>query len=106
MAERMKTRPLLHADEILGTKARPPELKRKPAPAPNQQPEVRPHTGRPTDAEILELAADGLENAQIGVRLKRPTGYIKHRMEKINARLGARNRAHAVALFLREKALK
>jgi DNA-binding NarL/FixJ family response regulator len=58
--------------------------------------------------EILQLAADGLTNRQIGERLYLAEKTIKHHFSGIGGwagifrRLGALNRANAVAIGLRQ----
>ena len=54
----------------------------------------------PTDREIalLQFVADGLTNKEIAVRLSLSEETIKSYLQRILAKLEARNRAHAVAL--------
>jgi DNA-binding NarL/FixJ family response regulator len=51
-------------------------------------------TGR--QIEILRLAADGMPNREIGLRLGLSEGTIKQHMTRILCRLGAQNRTEAV----------
>ena len=55
--------------------------------------------------EVLRLAADGLTDAQIGQALHISDGTVSSHMVAIFSRMGARNRAHAVALAFRRKML-
>ena len=54
----------------------------------------------PSDREIavLQFVADGLKNKEIAVRLSLSEETIKSYLQRILAKLEARNRAHAVAL--------
>ena len=51
--------------------------------------------------EVLELVADGYRNREIGALLDVNEETVKTHMKKACATLEARNRAHAVALWLR-----
>ena len=53
--------------------------------------------------EVLRLAADGLTDAQIGQALHISDGTVASHMVAIFSRMGARNRAHAVALAFRRR---
>lgn len=55
--------------------------------------------------EILRLLADGLTDAQIGVQLGIAGGTVAAHLVVIYARLGARNRPHAVAISFRRNLL-
>jgi DNA-binding NarL/FixJ family response regulator len=48
--------------------------------------------------DILELIADGFENHEIAERLVISTETVKSHVRHLRAKLGARNRAHAVAI--------
>lgn len=56
--------------------------------------------------EVLRLMADGLTDIQIGHELHIAVGTVANHTMAIYARLGARNRAHAVALAFRLRMLK
>lgn len=58
-------------------------------------------TGR--ELEILELAQAGLSNAEIAARLFVSMGTVKQHMHHIQAKLGANNRTHAIALAVRQR---
>lgn len=49
---------------------------------------------------VVALAAHGLTNTAIGRRLGRSTNTIKSRLARLTVRLGARNRAHLVAVCI------
>ena len=53
-------------------------------------------TGR--ELEVLRLMAEGLTNEQIATRLIIALGTVKAHIHNISGKLGAQNRAHAVAL--------
>ena len=55
--------------------------------------------------EVLRLMADGLTDIQIGRELHIAVGTVANHTIAIYARLGARNRAHAVALAFRRRLL-
>ena len=55
--------------------------------------------------DVLRLAADGLTDIQIGQALHISVGTVASHMTAIYARMGAHNRAHAVALAFRRKML-
>lgn len=52
----------------------------------------------PRQLQVLQLAADGRTNARIAARLGLSTDGVKSVMRVVFERLGARDRAHAVAL--------
>ena len=56
-------------------------------------------TGR--ELQVLELAAEGLSNREIGQRLVLAENTVKCVIKKLLARLGAASRAHAVAIGFR-----
>lgn len=60
--------------------------------------------GGTTDRElaVLELVADGLENAQIGERLHISVETVKSHIRSLLGKLEALNRTHAVAIGLGE----
>lgn len=51
------------------------------------------------EVEVVVLVAQGLTNTEIGQRLHLGTDTVKTHMARACRKLGARNRAHAVALF-------
>ena len=55
----------------------------------------------PRETEVLELAAQGLGNREIGDRLGTASGTVKIHMQNILHKLGASDRTHAVTLALR-----
>jgi DNA-binding NarL/FixJ family response regulator len=55
----------------------------------------------PRETEVLELAAQGLGNREIGDRLGTAIGTVKIHMQNILHKLGASDRTHAVTLALR-----
>jgi DNA-binding CsgD family transcriptional regulator len=55
--------------------------------------------------EVLHAAADGLTDEEIGARLFIHAFTVKSHLKHIYAKLGARNRAHAVALGYRRELL-
>lgn len=52
----------------------------------------------PREHDVLRHVAHGLQNADIGKRLHLSEDTVKSHLRRITAKLGARNRAHAVAL--------
>jgi DNA-binding NarL/FixJ family response regulator len=62
-------------------------------------------SGRPSltkrQREILQLLADGLSTSQVARRLDLSAETVRTHMKALLARLGARDRAHAVAIALR-----
>ena len=58
------------------------------------------HTITLTEVELetLQLIADGLTDDQIAAQLYRSLAAVKDRERGLRAKLGAKNRAHAVAL--------
>ena len=53
------------------------------------------------EVEVIDLIANGFTNGEIGERLFLSEETVKSHLRNILAKLGARNRAHAVALALR-----
>jgi DNA-binding NarL/FixJ family response regulator len=53
------------------------------------------------EIEVLRLVAQGLGNKEIGERLGTASGTIKMHLHSVFSKLGALDRAHAVALALR-----
>ena len=63
-----------------------------------------PLSGREFD--VLELVADGLTDRKIADRLGIREHTVKTHLRRINAKLGATNRAHAVAIGLRKRHIR
>lgn len=59
-----------------------------------------------TQVAILQHAADGMSDAQIGKAMNLSTGTCKKYMLFIRAVLGADNRTHAVAIAFRQGLVK
>jgi DNA-binding NarL/FixJ family response regulator len=55
---------------------------------------------RPREAEVLDLMAAGLSNTQIAAELYLSVGTVKSYVNDIFSKLGARDRAHAIALAI------
>lgn len=66
--------------------------------------EVRPVTDR--QIQILALAAAGHSNKEIGAKLFLTETTVKVQLSRMYRKIGARDRAHAVALAFRAGALK
>jgi two-component system, NarL family, response regulator LiaR len=73
-------------------------LVRRPAPAPGLGSDL---TER--EREVLALLADGLTNLEIGRRLTVSVSTVKYHLRGIYSKLGAANRAEAVALALQNQ---
>jgi DNA-binding CsgD family transcriptional regulator len=56
----------------------------------------------PREVEILELVAEGLTSPEIATRLFVTTETVREHMRRIFTKLGARTRAHAVAIAREE----
>jgi DNA-binding NarL/FixJ family response regulator len=59
----------------------------------------------PSDREVLRLVADGLSNAEIGTTIHAAPSTVKARVSRLLTKLGARTRAEAVAIAVRNGAL-
>ena len=59
----------------------------------------------PSDREVLRLVADGLSNAEIGSAIHAAPSTVKARVSRLLTKLGARTRAEAVAIAVRNGAL-
>ena len=59
----------------------------------------------PSDREVLRLVADGLSNAEIGSHIHAAPSTVKARVSRLLTKLGARTRAEAVAIAVRNGAL-
>ena len=79
---------------------RPSQAERKPSPPPRAVEEL---TRR--ELEILGLIADGLFNREISERLWLAEETVKTHVHHVLTKLGARSRAHAVAIALRSGVL-
>nr|WP_269327708.1 helix-turn-helix transcriptional regulator [Kineosporia mesophila] len=53
------------------------------------------------EVEVLALIADGLDTAEIAERMQYSERTVKNILSGVMARLGLRNRSHAVAYALR-----
>ena len=53
------------------------------------------------ELEVLQLVADGLENREIAARLYLSVETVKTHIRHVFSALGARSRAHAVAIGFR-----
>jgi DNA-binding NarL/FixJ family response regulator len=60
----------------------------------------RPLTRR--ELATLDLLADGLTVAEVGEKLGLAEDTIKSRIKRITVKLGTRNRAHSVAVAMRQ----
>ncbi len=61
----------------------------------------RERTLSPREIQVLALAADGLSNPEIALRLGLSALTVKSHLSRMTRRLGARDRAHLVLLALR-----
>jgi DNA-binding CsgD family transcriptional regulator len=59
----------------------------------------------PREHEVLVLLADGLTTAQVAGQLSLSEHTVRSRVKATLAKLGARNREHAIAIAFREGAL-
>ena len=57
------------------------------------------------EREVLELLADGLTTAEVAGRLSLSQHAVRSRVKAALAKLGARNREHAIAIAIREGAV-
>jgi DNA-binding CsgD family transcriptional regulator len=55
----------------------------------------------PREVEVLKLGADGATSEEIATTLHLTEHTVKSHLKRIQGKLGARNRTHAVALALR-----
>ena len=60
----------------------------------------------PTERKVMELAAEGLMVKQIAIRLELSPLTVKNHLARIRRRLGATDKAHAVATALRAGLLR
>ena len=54
----------------------------------------------PQELQVLRLVAAGRSNSDIASRLRRPEYTVAEQVRQLRARLGARDRGHAVALAM------
>ena len=76
-------------------------LRFEPAPAPVEQTTEWSAVLTPREAEVLRLGADGATSEEIASALHLTEHTVKSHLKRIQGKLGARNRTHAVALALR-----
>jgi DNA-binding NarL/FixJ family response regulator len=57
----------------------------------------------PAEATVLRLASEGYTNTRIARELKVSVSAVQSRLESCFAKLGAADRAHAVAIALRQR---
>jgi DNA-binding CsgD family transcriptional regulator len=60
----------------------------------------------PRELEVLELVADGLSTREIARRLWVTEETVKTHVRRLHDRLGAKTRAHAVAIAFRSGILR
>jgi DNA-binding CsgD family transcriptional regulator len=60
----------------------------------------------PRELEVLELVADGLSTREIASRLWVTEETVKTHVRRLHDRLGAKTRAHAVAIAYRSGILR
>ena len=56
----------------------------------------------PREGQVISLIADGLNSREIGQRLFVAESTVRDYAKAIRAKLGARNRAHAVTIWLHD----
>ncbi len=59
------------------------------------------HDLTPRELDVLRLAGKGLTRAEIGSQLVISHHTVRNHMVRVGAKLGARNRTHAVVIALR-----
>lgn len=72
----------------------------------NGEPRVSQIRLTPTERKVMELAAEGLLVKQIALRLEMSPLTVKNHLARIRRRLGATDKAHAVATALRAGLLR
>jgi DNA-binding CsgD family transcriptional regulator len=72
----------------------------EPVPA-SVEPAQWPMALTPREAEVLRLGADGATSEEIAAALHLTEHTVKSHLKRIQGKLGARNRTHAVAVALR-----
>jgi DNA-binding CsgD family transcriptional regulator len=76
-------------------------LRFEPAPPAPVAPTEWSLTLTPREAEVLRLGADGATSEEIATTLFLTEHTVKSHLKRIQGKLGARNRTHAVAVALR-----
>jgi DNA-binding CsgD family transcriptional regulator len=71
----------------------------------SETPTPRPRV-TPREREVLELVAEGLSSREIAGRLWVTEETVKTHIRRLHDRLGARTRAHAVAIAFRAGILR
>lgn len=71
----------------------PPEIRSVPVPKPLSE----------RERQVIVAASCGLTNDEIAVALSLSTNTIMRHLQRINDKLAAKNRTHAVAIALRKK---
>ena len=92
-------------DRITQIASRDLQIEVGPGPESPQAPSTQPIHLSPREQEVLRLLADGLTNAMIATRLHLSETTVKTYVESLRTRLGARNRAEAVAAAHRRNLL-
>ena len=80
--------------EAVGPRAAP-----GPSPAPSLAPGVKPLS--PREREVLRMLVDGMRNKAVADRLQLSEPTVKKHVQRIIAKLGARDRTHAAAIAVR-----
>ena len=80
--------------------------RRRPEPEPPALPDAPAARLTLREREILDLVADGFSNGEIGGRLFVSEDTVKTHVRGLLAKLGADNRAHAVAIGFRRGLLE
>ena len=83
-----------HSIEAVGPRAAPGS-----SPAPSLAPSVKPLS--PREREVLRMLVDGMRNKAIADRLQLSEPTVKKHVQRIVAKLGARDRTHAAAIAVR-----
>jgi two-component system nitrate/nitrite response regulator NarL len=60
----------------------------------------------PNDHRLLQLASEGRTNKEIAVEFSTSEQRIKNLMTRLFDAMGARNRAHAVAMAVKKEIIK
>ena len=74
-------------------------------PPPSLAPQPRSPRVTPREAQILSWVREGKNNQEIGIELGISALTVKNHIQKILRKLGASNRAHAVALAMQLRLL-
>ena len=83
-----------HSIDAVGPRAAP-----GPSPAPSLAHNVKPLS--PREREVLRMLVDGMRNKDIADRLQLSEPTVKKHVQRIVAKLGARDRTHAAAIAVR-----